>query len=315
MREITIIQYDAFTTVPHKGNPAGIVFDAEGLTDQEMQAIAHKAGFNETTFVLPSDVADVRLRFFTPGYEMDLCGHATMATVSALVSRGLLPDKDKNEGKVNGGNVLELTQETRAGVLGLRVDRFPDGDILVTMKQKPAEFIPFEGSVADVADAMGLSVEDIDDSMPIVYGSTGVWTLIVPIRGLEPFTRMQPNNGRFPQILTQQPRASLHPICMETYDPKADMHGRHFSSPYSGIAEDPVTGTASGVMGAYYAKYLCGQEEQARIHLLHIEQGNEIGREGSLLVKVIDHNDTYDVAISGRAVYTTECTVQLDDTD
>ncbi|MDB4868336.1 MAG: PhzF family phenazine biosynthesis isomerase [Cohnella sp.] len=72
-----VLHYDAFSRIPGKGNPAGIVRDAEGLQQWEMQQIAASVGFNETTFVLPSQVADVKLKYFTPGHEMDLWGTAS----------------------------------------------------------------------------------------------------------------------------------------------------------------------------------------------------------------------------------------------
>ncbi len=66
MKTINVFHYDAFTNKPNMGNPAGIVLDADGLTEEEMQRIAEKVGFNETTFVLSSEVADIRMRYFTP---------------------------------------------------------------------------------------------------------------------------------------------------------------------------------------------------------------------------------------------------------
>ena len=93
MKTINVFHYDAFTNKPNMGNPAGIVLEADGLTEEEMQRIAEKVGFNETSFVLPSEVADIRMRYFTPGFEMDLCGHGTVATIFALRERGLLEEK------------------------------------------------------------------------------------------------------------------------------------------------------------------------------------------------------------------------------
>lgn len=93
MKEIQVFHYDAFSTKPNMGNPAGLVIDAEGLTNDEMQLIAKKVGFNETSFVLPSNVADIRIRYFTPGHEMNLCGHVTVGTIFALHERGLLKGK------------------------------------------------------------------------------------------------------------------------------------------------------------------------------------------------------------------------------
>ena len=97
------------------------------------------------------------------------------------------------------------------------------------------------------------------------------------------------------------PRASIHPFCLDTHDVSARMHARHFSSPFSGTIEDPVTGTASGVMGAYYAKYI-NKESESPLHLL-IEQGHEVGRDGRIQVTVGTKNGEYDIEVTGTAVH------------
>jgi PhzF family phenazine biosynthesis protein len=84
VKSVKVYHYDAFSKEPNKGNPAGVVLNGDDLTDKEMQEIAFKVGFNETAFPVKSDVADLRLRFFTPGHAMNLCGHATMATIYTL---------------------------------------------------------------------------------------------------------------------------------------------------------------------------------------------------------------------------------------
>ncbi|EJS69985.1 phenazine biosynthesis protein PhzF family protein [Bacillus wiedmannii] len=87
MKTIKVFHYDAFTNKPNMGNPAGVVLEADGLTEGEMQRIAEKVGFNETSFVLSSKEANIKIRYFTPGHEMDLCGHATVGTIYALHER------------------------------------------------------------------------------------------------------------------------------------------------------------------------------------------------------------------------------------
>src|SRR5690625_40833 len=242
MKSIKVYHYDAFSREPHRGNPAGIVLHGDELTNKEMQEVAFKVGFNETAFPIKSDVADVRIRFFTPGHEMNLCGHATMATVYALKSKGVLGDK------------AELTIETNAGILPIKMNETVDGEILITMKQASPQFKEFTGSKEDLAKSIGLKESDLHADLPILYGSTGTWTLLVPIKQLDAFQKMEPNNKQFPEVLKEIPKSSVHPFCLETYDSNADMHARHFSSPYSGTMEDAVTGTASGVMGAFYAR-------------------------------------------------------------
>lgn len=294
-RTIQVYHYDAFSNTPDKGNPAGVVFQAEHLSEAEMQQIAYEVGFNETVFILKSETADVRLRYYTPGHEINLCGHATMAALFGMKSRGLLEGKNS------------ITIETKIGVLPIQFKR--DGDtLLIEMKQDQPRFVPFEGDVEKLAGAIHLTTDDIDLSKPIVYGSTGTWTLLIPIRHLSAFAKMKPDSSQFPNILSENPKASLHPFCFETRDADNMMHARHFSSPYSGTTEDPVTGTASGVMGAYYLNYV---DQEANEIQFVVEQGHEMGREGRVQVKVSRDQHEMDVRIRGTAVFVKEMSVNL----
>ena len=121
---------------------------------------------------------------------------------------------------------------------------------------------------------------------------------------------MRPDNRRFPEILTQNPRASVHPFCMETIHPEASMHGRHFSSPFSGTVEDPVTGTASGVMGMYYQKHIEKNAPGGKPGEILVEQGQETGRDGIIRVCLPD-SPTEAVRIYGPAVFVKEFEVEF----
>ncbi len=281
------------------GNPAGIVLEADGLTEEEMQIIAEKVGYNETTFVLSSEVADIRMRYFTPGFEMDLCGHGTVGTIFALRERGLLEEK------------ASLTIETKAGILPIQIGVNENGETFIKMRQAAPQFKEFTGSKEELAHSIGLEVNDLDVSLPIVYGSTGNWTVIVPVKNLDVCERMKPNNEVFPSVLKEIPNASIHPICLETYDEKVHMHGRHFSSAYAGTIEDPVTGTASGVMGAYYATYV--EKDFDHEMELIVEQGQEIHKDGRVTVYVTKdvENEKLQIDIAGTAVYVKEFEVLI----
>ncbi|HDR4565880.1 PhzF family phenazine biosynthesis protein [Bacillus paranthracis] len=299
MKTINVFHYDAFTNKTNMGNPAGIVLDADGLTEEEMQRIAEKVGFNETTFVLSSEVGDIRMRYFTPGFEMDLCGHGTVGTIFALRERGLLEEK------------ASLTIETKAGILPIQIGVNENGETFIKMRQAAPQFKEFTGSKEELAHSIGLEVNDLDVSLPIVYGSTGNWTVIVPVKNLDVCERMKPNNEVFPSVLKEIPNASIHPICLETYDEKVHMHGRHFSSAYAGTIEDPVTGTASGVMGAYYATYV-KKDFDHEMELI-VEQGQEIHKDGRVTVYVTKdvENEKLQIDIAGTAVYVKEFEVLL----
>lgn len=290
MKTIKVYHYDAFSSIPHMGNPAGVVLDVVNLNEEQMIEVAEKVGFSETAFLFPSGKADFQIRYFTPGQEVDLCGHATMATVYAMKTKGLLGDK------------TELVIETKAGLIPVRLNSTAKGDWTISMGQASPQFQEFHGSFVDLAAALGIDGEEMDPQLPTLYGSTGAWTLLVPIKTLDACARMKPVNQLFPSILKEKPRASIHPFCLETYDPKAHMHGRHFSSPFSGTIEDPVTGTASGVMGAYFARYI-KKEPDGSFNLM-IEQGQEIGRDGKIMVTVTNNGEG--IEITGNAVFVKE---------
>lgn len=294
--EIRVLHYDAFTDKPGKGNPAGVVLNAGEFSDAQMLAAAAAVGFNETVFIAPSSAADIRLRYFTPGQEMDLCGHATVASLFMLAEQG----------KVSADKLLI---ETRAGILPVTLNR-ESGRTQIGMQQAPYREELFDGSLSALADAVGLTEEDLDERYPVVYGSTGSWTLLLPVKHLDAFRRMKPDNRRFPEILTQNPKASVHPFCLETIHPEAYMHGRHFSSPFSGTVEDPVTGTASGVMGVYYRKHIEKNASDGRRREILVEQGQEIGRDGIVRVCLPD-SPSDAVRIYGTAVFVKELEVNI----
>ncbi|MBX6351362.1 MAG: PhzF family phenazine biosynthesis isomerase, partial [Clostridia bacterium] len=116
MRRLQAFTVDAFCDRPFAGNPAGVVPRALGLSDDEMLWIARELRHSETAFVLPAEEPeshDLRVRFFTPTTEVDLCGHATIATFHLMAERGWLPGL---------GPRTSLRVETRAGPISVEVE-------------------------------------------------------------------------------------------------------------------------------------------------------------------------------------------------
>jgi trans-2,3-dihydro-3-hydroxyanthranilate isomerase len=288
----SVQHWDSFTSRPGKGNPAGIVLAAQNLSDVDMQAIATSIGFNDTAFILPSQCADFRIRYFAIRREVDLCGHATIAAFSALHHHHLLPQRE---------GTRDYTLETRAGVLEIGIDGAGGGDPVIEMNQGLARFAPFNGSRERLAAVLGIAADDLDTTLPIMYGSTGRWTLVVPVTGLKAMQKIRPSPTEFPAVLTDSPDASIHPFCRETVDAGAHLHARHFSSPASGTLEDAVTGTASGVLGAYEQMYITDglKHDLPRV----VEQGYEIGREGVVKVWATRSDAGCEVRIAGSACY------------
>lgn len=268
---------DAFTDTPFAGNPAGVVPEADGLTDAEMQKMAREMNCSETAFVLASDRAEMRFRYFTPAQEVDLCGHATIATLHVL----------GQEKGFQGGHRVE----TRAGVLTMEVA--PDGTSW--MEQAAPQWRPYTlTGLEDVAAILGLKPEDLDPRVPLALAYTGLWDLLVPVRNLAALHAARPDLSRLAAHNRALGVASTHLFTFETALEGSTLQARDFS-PAVGIPEDPHTGTASGALGAYLVSL--GVVAPGR---MIFEQGWTVERPGLIHVEVSP--GAQGVRVGGRAV-------------
>lgn len=227
---------DAFTTEPYTGNPAGVVPSADELGEEQMQAIANELGASETAFVSESHDADRRLRYFTPSTEVDLCGHATIASLHLLAK----------EGRLNPGG---HTIETNVGVLDVEVRE--DDTLWMTQSTPSVDRVDLD--LDRVSNALGVpsaAIDDVTGDLPIAVATTGLPFLVVPIAFLEALGNAKPDFDAVENLASDVGATGVYPFTFDTLDAEATVHGRAFV-PGSGVPEDPVTGTASGAVGAY----------------------------------------------------------------
>ncbi len=291
--QVRIYQMDAFTHIPFGGNPAGVVPEADGLTPDQMQKIAREMNCSETAFVCSTDTpgADLRVRFFTPSEEIDLCGHATISTFIAL---GM-------ENRFGTDLPLTVVQETNVGLLPVMLSRSEAGQIRALMTQAPPQFRECDLSRREAAQMIGLEEGDIDSDLPIGLAYTGVWDLFVPIKTVEAFKRMKPQTSQIAAQNRSIGVASTHCYSFDTIEESSHLHTRDFS-PAVGIAEDPATGTANGALGAFLLRHGVLVPKGERLQLL-VEQGFEIGRPSFLSVEVDgEPNSPRTVRVGGTAV-------------
>lgn len=283
--EITIV--DSFTTERYAGNPCAVVTQAEGLTTEQMQAIAREMNLSETAFVTPSRVADVRVRFFTPRKEIPLAGHPTIATMHALVEEGRFDV---------GGGAQRIAQELNVGVLPVDLSRREDGRVRVAMTQATREFHQ-ELDREAFADVLGIEPPDLLAGAPPQVVSTGTRQAMIPVRSLAVLERVSPDLARLAELETAEGYFSTHVFALETHDPANRVHSRHFG-PSSGVWEDPVTGSATGGMAAYLWRHGLVRDASYTV-----EQGHMMGRPGHVEVEVEGEGDTpTTVRIAGTAV-------------
>ncbi|MEF8976885.1 MAG: PhzF family phenazine biosynthesis protein [Halapricum sp.] len=280
---------DAFTDEPTSGNPAGVLPDGDGLDADQMGAIANELGASETAFVRESDVADRQLRYFTPETEVDLCGHATIA------SHALLYERDT----IDAG---QHTVETNAGILDISIAE----DGLVWMTQNDPTVTELDIDVDRVADALGVDTESITAvGLPIARTTTGLPFLAVPIEYFSDLAAMDPDMRAIAALSEEQDVTGVYAFTFDTLEGDSTLHGRMFA-PDAGVEEDPVTGTASGAVGAYLDR-LGALEETAA---MTFEQGHFLDRPGTVSVSI-----GAEVKVGGRAVTTLEGTVVVPESD
>ncbi|KKF39814.1 PhzF family phenazine biosynthesis protein [Halorubrum saccharovorum] len=290
---------DAFADEPLAGNVAGVVPDAAGLSDDRMGRIAAEIGASETAFLFDADEAgdgakgandaDDRLRYFTPSTEVDLCGHATIATYGALFA----------EGAINAG---DRTLRTNVGDLEITVD----DDGTVWMRQNPPTVDVIDpggegGSDLDadrLGDALGIdpaALRDVGADLPVAVASTGLPWLVVPVNFLERLGEAEPDMAAIEAISETYDAAGVYAFTFDAIGAESTLHGRAFA-PAVGVPEDPVTGTASGAVGAYLREV--GAFDGDFPDELRFEQGHFIDRPGHVRVRVSGD----EVRVGGRAM-------------
>ena len=298
MKNYRVKHVDAFTTHPFAGNPAGVVIDARGLSDSDMQLLAREKNLPETAFVLPSTIkgADIQIRWFTPTTEVDLCGHATIASFHALAEESM-------EGMgTQGQHYFKL--QTKSGILSIRVEKNFQGTTIEFELPLP-EFRIKKTVPSGIMSALGLSANDLDRRLPVVSEAD----LYIAVKKLKKLKELQPDFNSLKKATSKAKLRGVSVFTLETVEKASAVHSRFFG-PAVGINEDPVTGSANGPLGVYLCKYalpkgipvISRQLSDGRMEFVG-EQGFAIGRPGHVKIRVnAEEGKIRSVSIAGEAV-------------
>ena len=299
--KLDVFQVDSFTTTILEGNPAGVILNADGLTERQMQQIAREMNASETAFIIntPGNGYDIEVRFFTPTKEVPICGHATIAAHYVYAK-----EKDISEGII--------TQKTKAGILPVEIIK-EDGDLRIMMTQAKIEFGPIiSGTNKDkLIGGLNMDTNELDGEIPIQIVSTGHSKVLVPIRKKSVLDSIKINPGILSELSEEIGCNGYYVFTFDSQEQGILISGRMFA-PAIGINEDPVTGNANGPLGAYLTRY--GKlEKRKNGYDFDIKQGEAINRKGYMRVHVFSNEyDAELIKISGRAciAFRTEMSMQ-----
>ncbi|MBT4710885.1 MAG: PhzF family phenazine biosynthesis protein [Alphaproteobacteria bacterium] len=230
-KSITVKIVNAFVTNGSGGNAAGVVLDADDLTDPEMQRIAAAVGLSETAFVSASDTEAFKLDFFTPNSRIAHCGHATVATFSYLAEIGRVAEGDTSKETIEGPRKI-LLQDGAAFL-----------EQLAPQYQGESEWTGV--TKAEILAALGLVEADlIADCDPVVV-STGMKFLYVGVKSSAILSEIQPNLEAVQTFTEALEGVGVYVFTTDVAKSEFAATARMFA-PAFGIDEESATGMAAG---------------------------------------------------------------------
>ena len=258
-----ILRYRAFTTSepnPSSGNPAGVVLDAEDLTDADMLRIAAGLGFSETAFLTAITPDAARVRYFTPRAEIAFCGHATIASGVALARHR------------DAARVVRLT--TKAGLVPVEVTAEQATLVAVDTQVEDLD----HGLLDELLSALRLDRGDLDPQMSPALVHGGNLHPLVPVRDAV-LARLDHDGDALLSLQDAQGWDGTTPVVHRL---SATRFASRNPFPRGGIREDPATGSAAAGLGAYLRAG--GHVEVPAV--LTVDQGAEVGRPSRIVVDV-----------------------------
>lgn len=264
MTALDYVIVDVFAEAALRGNPAAIVFDADDLSDAQMQALGREFNLSETAFIRkPRDPAHTaHVRIFTPGNEVPFAGHPNIGSAFALAKRrGLAGD--------------DLLFDEKAGLVRLKLQR-ENGAVVGASLQAPRT-LSTEPGPTPAATAAALSLQETDivtTTHPPITASVGLEFLFVEVLDIAALGRAKAHIPAFDLIRTSHCVEGVHIYAKSTTPNGARIQARNLS-PYDGIGEDSATGSATASLVALLAQ--CDPRADCDF-TLEAHQGIEMGR-------------------------------------
>jgi trans-2,3-dihydro-3-hydroxyanthranilate isomerase len=295
---------NVFTGEAEGGNPLAVVTEAEGLSTEAMQQIAHRFNLSETVFVLPprGPAHTASIRIFTPTTELPFAGHPTLGTAILLAHQRVW--------RLAGAEfdaliVLEAPIGTlRVGVKP-GVDDAPYGEFdAPALPSEAGEAAPDE----KLALALGLSPHEIgfENHRPCRFAA-GMPFTFVPIDGLDAIGRARVVEEFWQDAFGMDSHGAAYLYCRETIRHKAAFHARMFA-PAMGMAEDPATGSAAVAFAGVLLRF---DDPPEGIYEGIIEQGVEMGRPSEVRLEFeVENRQIRTIRIGGQAVLVSEGAIE-----
>ena len=266
-----VLRYAAFPAGDAGGNPAGVVLDARGMTNEAMLTVAAEVGFSETAFLFPAEssgdrvesAGEAQVRYFSPLAEVPFCGHATIATAVAHAER-------------HGAGRLDLV--TLRGLVPVHT-RDEDGRLVATLTSVAPSVEPMPSdALAATLEALGWSPDLLDDALPPYVGFAGNYHPVLAVSSRKALAGLDYDYAALAALMAEHAWTTMQLVHRE----RPDLFHARDPFPPGGVVEDPATGAAAAALGGYL-RALGFVPPSRRVT---IRQGEDMGRPSLLLVDI-----------------------------
>jgi PhzF family phenazine biosynthesis protein len=290
-QKIEVQILNAFVDNGKGGNQAGVVLNADNLTNEQKLKIAAKIGLSETAFVSKSKLADFKLDFFTPTRQIAHCGHATIATFSYLSQLGKIRNANSSKETIDGKREI-LVQ----------------GD-LAFMEQRPPLYIDIQLRKEEILKSLRLNENNLLTKAPISIVNTGNSFAIIPVANPDILKSIKPDFNLITQISDELDLIGYYVFCTQTDHAERDANTRMFAPRY-GIEEEAGTGMAAGPLACYLYDILGLKKEK-----ILIQQGWFMNQPSPSLIIIdlsLDNNGKITkIMVGGKGIPKASITVEI----
>ncbi|MEW7291475.1 PhzF family phenazine biosynthesis protein [Aquimarina sp. 2304DJ70-9] len=281
---------NAFVDQEKGGNPAGVVLDADNLSDKNKLEIAAKVGLSETAFVSKSTSADFKLDFFTPNKQIAHCGHATVATFSYLKQLNILKTDRSSKETIDGNREIKLIGS------------------LAFMEQLSPKYIDVSQREDKILRSLGLNKSDLMNNAPIQLVNTGNSFILIPVKNSDILKNIIPDFNLISDISEEYDLIGFYVFSTDLDSPERDASTRMFGPRYN-ILEEAGTGMAAGPLACYLFDVLKIKKDR-----FLIQQGEYMNTPSPSLIIVdlkIEHNKIKTLMAGGKGMLKTQMKIEI----
>lgn len=297
--EYEIYHTKVFPFTKSGGNPCPIVFNTENLVPDKMLSIARF--FNlETGFIMEKNNSFISLKYFVPKYEMEMCVHATIGSLTVVLKETtLITDYFK--------------VKTPLGFINAEIRKSNDKNIIFIEQFQPV-FQDYNPSLEEISKALNIKKSDIDQNLgPIQSVSSARPKLIIPLVDHSILSSLKPDFEYLWKLCAKYNTSGFYPFTIHTRNSEFDIEARQFPK-NAGFVEDPATGVAAGALASYLTTYNILPDLQINsFYKYKIGQGFDMGQPSIIYAEnKIESNLASRPLVGGTAEIQKKSVIELD---